>query len=137
MAHCRLLFVGKVENIHRIYADCPDSSSESAAEMAFGADYICEYREGYERQSSWNTPEFTKANKEYYQDIIDGQFMYCFDIRNTENYGDYGWINIPSEMEEEAAPDLYEKEERNKQRIINHIKGLPNETIFWFADSHW
>lgn len=136
MAHCRLLFVGTVENIHQIYADCPDSSSESAEEMAFGADYICEYREGYERQYSWNTPEFTKAEKEYYQQILDGLFVYCFDIRDTKKYGDYGWINIPSEMEE-VNPNCHEKEERNKERIINHIKGLPDDTVFWFANSHW
>ena len=55
MAHNRLLFVGSISNLNKIYADCPDSSSESAAEMAFGADWISEEE------------EFTKDHKDYFK----------------------------------------------------------------------
>ena len=43
MAHCRLLFVGGRTNLQQIYDDAPDSSSESAAEMTIGADWIADY----------------------------------------------------------------------------------------------
>ena len=33
MAHCRVLFVGTINNLDQIYANCSDSSSESKAEL--------------------------------------------------------------------------------------------------------
>lgn len=38
MSHKRPLFVGGRDNLQKIYDNCLDSSSESSAEMAFGAD---------------------------------------------------------------------------------------------------
>lgn len=129
MAHCRLLFVGTKKNLRQIYADCGDSSSESSAEMAFGADWISD--------SEWsdnprNTDEFTKEDKELYQQILDGLFVYCFDIRDTKRYGDYSYINGFGER-------MYNEEthEEDNLRVVEHIKGLPSDTIFFFADSHW
>ena len=135
MAHLRLLFVGTMDNLNQIYANCPDSSSESKAEMAFGADYISTYNEEYYKNDPWSTPEFTKENKELYQEAIDGQWFYCFDIRDTNNYGDFGWVNhLP--MESEAVYDR-EIEERNHKRVCDALKELPDGTVFFFADSHW
>lgn len=128
MTHIRLLFVGSIINLDKIYADCPDSSSESAAEMAFGADWINEERYG---------GEFTKDNKEQYNKIFNKEYWgYCFDIRDTKRYGDYCCVNnLPWEKEE--GPDFFEIESRNKDRCIEHIKQLPDDTVFFFADSHW
>ncbi len=123
MAHLRLLFVGPINNLDKIYADCPDSSSESAAEMAFGADWIDEDTEG----------EFTKNDIKFNQ-ILNKDWTYCFDIRNPNRYGDYCCVNnLPWEK------GLYDREteERNKDLCIESIKQLPEDTIFFFADSHW
>lgn len=38
MAHYRILMVGSPDDVQRIYDTLSDSSSESAAEMAFGFD---------------------------------------------------------------------------------------------------
>lgn len=130
MAHVRILFVGTIDNLYKIFADCPDSSSESAAEMAFGADYIDERGYG---------GEFTKSNTEYYNKIINGNFYYCFDIRNPQWYGDYDCVNKlpyrPEDMinfkEREANHDY------NRNLCIESIKLLPDDTVFFFADSHW
>lgn len=40
MAHYEVLMVGTEANLMQIYADCPDSSSETKAEMAFAYDYL-------------------------------------------------------------------------------------------------
>lgn len=134
MAHLRLLFVGTMDNLEQIYANCDDSSSKTKAELAFDADYISTYCEGY-KNDPWSTPEFTKDNKELYREVVEGQWFYCFDIRDTKNYGDFGWVNgLPMEAE-----DCYdrEKEKRNHQRVCDALKELPDGTVFFFADSHW
>lgn len=124
MAHNRLLFVGSISNLDKIYADCPDSSSESAAEMAFGADWISEEE------------EFTKDHKEYFGQILNKIWIYCFDIRDTKRFGDYCCVNnLPWEKEE--GPNPFEIENRNKDLCIESIKQLPDDTVFFFADSHW
>lgn len=41
MAHYDVLMIGTEANLMQIYADCPDSSSETKAEMAFAYDYLC------------------------------------------------------------------------------------------------
>lgn len=124
MAHNRLLFVGSISNLNKIYADCPDSSSESAAEMAFGADWISEEE------------EFTKDHKDYFGQILNKRWVYCFDIRDTKRFGDYCCVNnLPWEKEE--GPDSFEIENRNKYLCIESIKQLPDDTVFFFADSHW
>lgn len=138
MAYCRLLFVGGRANLNKIYDDCDDSSSESKAEIAFGADWIEDYDwlTNKEKERGRTTDNFTKDNKALYQQILDGYWVYCFDIRDTKKYGDFGWVNIPEQMEENAMYDR-DKESRNMQRIIEAIKQLPDDTIFHFADSHW
>lgn len=136
MAHCRLLFVGGRANLDKIYDDCDDSSSESKAEIAFGADWIADYDWVSEKERKRTTDNFTKDNKELYQQILDGYWVYCFDIRDTKNYGDFGWVNIPEQMEENPRYD-FDIVRRNKERIIEAIKKLPDDTLFHFADSHW
>lgn len=134
MAHRIILFVGTKDNVQKIYDQCDDSSSEPKCEMAFGADYI-DLDCYFPRQSS---EEFTKKDSDLYQRLLDGnRWSYCFDVRDPENYGDYGWLNIKEQLEEEKGPNLLEKEKRNQQRIIEHIKTLPEDTKFFFAESHW
>lgn len=135
MAHCRLLFVGGRNNLQKIYDDCDDSSSETKAEIAFGADSIDDY-DWCDKRTTCTTDNFTKENKTLYQEILDGRWVYCFDIRDPKNYGDFGWVNIPEQMEENAMYDR-DKERRNRQRIIEAIKQLPDDTLFHFANSHW
>ena len=138
MAHCRLLFVGGRANLDKIYDDCDDSSSESKAEIAFGSDWIEDYDwlTNKEKERGRTTDNFTKGNKELYQQILNDIWVYCYDIRDTKNYGDFGWVNIPEQMEENPHWDR-DIEKRNHQRIIEAIKQLPDNTLFHFADSHW
>lgn len=131
MAHIKLLFVGTIDNLYKIYADTPDSSSESAAEMAFGADYIDERPYG---------GEFTKSNTEYYNAILEGYWCNCYDIRNPKWYGSYECVNkLPYKPEENNLPYEEKKENHgyNQSLCIESIKLLPDNTVFFFADSHW
>lgn len=139
MAHCRLLFVGGRANLQKIFNDAPDSSSESAAEMTIGADWVADYDFISEEQKKlgWTTDNFTKeSNPELYQEIISGNWYACYDVRNTKYYGSFDCINCP-DFEHYNGIDWREKEKRNKIRAIEVIKTLPVDTLFHFADSHW
>lgn len=139
MAHCRLLFVGGRANLQKIFDDAPDSSSESAAEMTIGADWVADYDFISEEQKKlgWTTDNFTKENNpELYQEIISGNWYACYDVRNTKHYGSFDCINCP-DFEHCNGIDWREKEKRNKIRAIEVIKTLPVDTLFHFADSHW
>lgn len=126
MVHCRVLFVGTINNLDQIYANCPDSSSESEAELAFGYDYLEEYPkkvllgESYNNSSISNNPndyEFTKKDLELYDKyIIKRQYYDCFDIRdNTPNH----YINA-----------------LNKADIDVFFSTLPDDTHFFLCDGH-
>ena len=147
MAHCTLLFVGTQANLQEIFDRCPDSSSESAAEMTIGADWVDwddEYR---------GSGEFTKFTKETkgkwhknYQDVIEGNWYDCYDVRDPDRYGSFDCLNCPdfepydktnNDNGWEHDKDWDEKEKRNKARAIEAIKKLPDDTVFFFADSHW
>ncbi len=142
MAHCCLLFVGTFDNLQAIYDDCPDSSSESTAEMAIGADWINEYDE---YRGSGEFTKFTKETKGNghlnYEDAIQGHWHVCYDIRDRHNYGDFGWVNIPDKIiklnDKKIKMSLREIEEYNKKQICEALKKLPDDTVFFFADSHW
>lgn len=139
MAHCRLLFVGGRANLQKIYDDAPDSSSESAAEMTIGADWIADYDYISEEQKKLGrtTNNFTKeSNPKLYQEIISGNWYDCYDIRDTKHYGNFACINCP-DFESYDSVDWREREKRNKIRAIEVIKTLPADTLFHFADSHW
>jgi len=137
MAHYRVLMVGSQEDVWNIYNTLPDSSSESAAEMAFGFDWI-----DIDNSPNWpnSTEPFTKANKELWQQVLEGKFYYCLDARNVEKYGSFGWVNIPEQMEERPIGLLYEEDrarhQRNKERVIEVLKTLPNDQVFIFCDGH-
>lgn len=93
MAHYNVLMVGTEANLMQIYADCPDSSSETKAEMAFAYDYLCPLSKnellgkGIKKYDSEDY-EFTKEDTELYNEIVQGRmFNDCFDIRdNTSNH---------------------------------------------------
>lgn len=131
MAHIRILFIGGRNNLQKIFDNCADSSSESKAELAFGADWIGDI--DWDTDSGDTTDNFTKSNYQLYSQIMDGCWGYCFDIRNTEHYGDFACLNCP-DYEEEVNRDA---EKRNRQRTKEMIEQLPPDTIFHFADSHW
>lgn len=132
MAHCRLLFVGGRDALQKVYDTADDSSSETKAELTIGADWVSDYDwlDDEEKKRGWTTDDFTKENKELYQQIIDNCWYACFDVRNPERYGDFGWVNIPEQM-------IQDDEKVNHQKIIEAIKQLPDDTLFHFADSHW
>ena len=140
MAHCRLLFVGGRTNLQKIFDDAPDSSSESTAEMTIGADWIADYDfiSEEEKKLGWTTDNFTKiSNPELYQEVIKGQWYDCYDVRDPNHYGSFDCLNCPDFEPYIEGCNWIEIEERNKIRTIEVIKRLPDDTIFFFADSHW
>lgn len=94
MSHCRVLFVGTIKNLNQIFADCPDSSSESRAEIAFAYDYLTVYtknellrKQPYHKSLYPNEDEceFSKTDSELYDKIIlKKQYYDCFDIRDRK-----------------------------------------------------
>ena len=140
MAHCRLLFVGGRDNLEKILNSAPDSSSESAAELAFGADWIADYDwiSEEEKKTGWTTDNFTKiSNPELYQEVIEGQWYECYDVRDPNYYGSFDCLNCPDFEPYVADRHWEEREKRNKDRAIEILKTLPKDTLFHFADSHW
>ena len=139
MAHCRLLFVGGRANLDQIFANCQDSSSETAAEMTIGADWVADYDpdDEEERKRGWTTDNFTKKDKKLYQEVLDGKWYDCYDIRDVERYGSFDSLNCPDFEPYADGSNWAEKEERNRARVIEAIKRLPDDTLFHFADSHW
>lgn len=107
--------------------------------MTIGADWISDYDwlSEKERQTGWTTDNFTRDNKELYNQIMEGEWTYCFDIRNVEHYGSFDCLNCPDYEGCSDGKCWSEIEIRNKQRTIEAIKKLPNDTLFHFADSHW
>ena len=140
MSHCRLLFVGGRANLQKIFDDTPDSSSESAAEMTIGADWIADYNwiSEEEKKKGWTTDNFTKdSNPELYQDVIGGKWYDCYDVRDPNHYGSFDCLNCPDFEPYVADIHWEEREKRNKIRVIEVLKTLPNDTLFHFAESHW
>ena len=137
MAHCRLLFVGGRDALQKVYDTADDSSSESKAELTIGADYIVDYDwiSDEEKKRGRTTKDFTKENTELYQQILDDYWYACFDVRDPQRYGDFGWVNIPEQMKQSSRSGDAEAE--NHRKIIEVIKQLPDDTLFHFADSHW
>lgn len=126
MSHVRLLFVGGKKNLDQIYADCPDSSSEAEAEMAFGYDWI-----NSEADGRWVSEEFTSKDTELYRQVVEGIWHHCLDIRDTERYGDYTWVNRMSEGVYSRA-----SYEEMKSQTISDLKNFPSDTTFFFAEAH-
>lgn len=149
MAHCRLLFVGGRNNLQQIFNNAPDSSSKSAAELTIGADWVEDYdwlTNKEKELNKWTTDDFTKENKELYQQVLDGLWYDCYDVRDPNHYGSFDCINCPdfepydennTDKDFKYDKDWDEKEKRNKARAIEAIKLLPSDTLFHFADSHW
>ena len=128
MSHCKVLFVGTIENLNQIFADCPDSSSEPCAEMAFSYDYLTVYtknellgKQPYHKSLYPNEDEyeFTKNDTELYDEIVKKKLYYdCFDIRdNTPNH------NLEWEL-------------KTEKEIESFFKSLPNNTHFFVCDGH-
>lgn len=123
MAHYNVLMVGTEANLTQIYADCPDSSSETLAEMAFAYDYLCPLSKnellgkGIKKYDSKDY-EFTKEDTELYNEIVKGRMFYdCFDIRdNTSNH------RITEELSDKG--------------LDNFFNNLPDDTHFFLCVGH-
>lgn len=139
MAHCRLLFVGGRDNLQKIFDAAPDSSSETAAEMTIGADWVSDYDwlSEEKRLLGWTTDNFTKENKLLYQQVIEGQWYDCYDVRDPNHYGSFDCLNCPDFEPYVADGQWKEREKRNKARTIEVLRQLPVNTLFHFAESHW
>ena len=140
MSHCRLLFVGGRANLQKIFDSAPDSSSESAAEMTIGADWIADYDwiSEEEKKIGRTTDNFTKdSNPELYQEVIGGWWYDCYDVRDPNHYGSFDCLNCPDFEPYVADIHWEERKKRNKDRAIEVLKTLPKNTLFHFADSHW
>lgn len=123
MAHYNILMVGTEANLMQIYADCPDSSSETRAEMAFAYDYLCPLSKNVllgkdTRVYNSEDCEFTKEDKELYNKIVQGRMFYdCFDIRdNTSNH------RITEELSDKG--------------LDNFFNNLPDDTHFFLCVGH-
>lgn len=136
MSHLRLLFVGGRNALQKVYDTASDSSSETKAELTIGADWISDYDwlDKKEKKKGWTTDNFTKADSELYEQILNGYWQDCFDVRDPDRYGDFGWVNIRDKMIENPS---IEEVKLNKKAIIEEIKKLPDDTLFHFAESHW
>lgn len=123
MAHCKVLMVGTEANLMQIYADYPDSSSETKVEMAFAYDYLRPISKnellgkGIKKYDSEDY-EFTKEDTELYNKIVQGgMFKDCFDIRdNTPNH----------RIKELEGRDFDE-----------FLKDLSKDTHFFLCDGHF
>lgn len=122
MSHCSVLMVGTEANLTLIYAGCPDSSSDTLAEMAFAYDYLCPISKnkllskGIKKYDSEDY-EFTKEDTELYNKIVQGgMFNDCFDIRdNTPNHR------------------IMELDGRDFDKFF---EDLPKDTHFFLCDGH-
>ena len=137
MAHCTLLFVGPINNLQKIFDNAPDSSSESAAELTIGADWV-DWEDEYRGSGEFTKNIVNTSGKSHlnYDDVISGNWYECYDIRNTNRYGSFDCLNCPDFEPYDGKYDE-ERAKRNKERAIRVIKTLPDDTVFFFADSHW
>lgn len=128
MSHCRVLFVGTISNLDQIFENCPDSSSESCAEMAFAYDSltVCTKNELLRKEPYYKSLypnedecEFSKVDSELYDKIVlKKQYYDCFDIRdNTPNH------NLEWEL-------------KTEKEIESFFENLPNNTHFFVCDGH-
>lgn len=128
MSHYRVLFIGTIENLNQIFADCSDSSSESSAEMAFAYDSLTVYtknellgKEPYHKSLYPNEDEceFTKADTELYDKIVlKKQYHDCFDIRDN------------------TSDHALEWELKTEKEIESFFENLSNNTHFFVCDGH-
>ena len=64
MSHCRVLFVGTIENMFHIFEDCPDLLCESPSEIAFSYDYLTVYTKKELLGNLPHHPEYLYPEKE-------------------------------------------------------------------------
>lgn len=128
MSHCRVLFVGTISNLFRIFENCPDCLYESPSEIAFSYDSLTVYtknellrKQPYHKSLYPNEDEceFSKTDSELYDKIVlKKQYYDCFDIRdNTPNH------NLEWEL-------------KTEKEIESFFENLPNNTHFFVCDGH-
>lgn len=129
MSHCRVLFVGTIENLFNIFEECPDLLCESPSEIAFSYDYLTVYTKKELLENLPHHPEslypeqeeceFTKDDMELYDKIVSKrQYYECYDIRDETPEHNLKW-------EFEAESD-----------IKTYFENLPNNTHFFVCDGH-
>ena len=112
MAHCRILFIGNHQDLENIYNDCPDSSSESRAEMAFAYDYISIY------EDDRGSEKFI----ENVDNVLINTYADCWDIRDKKLYRCIDSIDWKERLSEKEMKDFF--------------NSLPKNTIIFYADGH-
>lgn len=125
MAHYTVLMIGTTDNLYQIYADCQDSSSETAAEMTFGYDY-CVPMDIISGKSSFDLDTediciFKKDSEVFNKYVCDGIFNDVWDIRN--NNCDILIYNC-------------DNPKKPKEVIIDYLKALPDDTTLFYCDAH-
>lgn len=124
MSHITVLFIGTKDDLDYIYEnETSDSSSESAAEQAFGYDYLNEeyyekifhYKDSFDKESDVYKNEILKRFDQLFEDIID--------IRDRDNWS---YVNY----------DRIKKRDRSKEELFNYLEQLPKETPMFLCDGH-
>ena len=112
MAHYKILFIGNHQDLENIYNDCPDSSSESRAEMAFAYDYIGIYED--DRGSEKSINDLGNTLTDTYSD--------CWDIRDRILY--------------RCIDSVDWKERLTEKEMENFFNSLPKDTTIFYANGH-
>lgn len=129
MSHCRVLFVGTISNLFRIFENCPDCLYESPSEIAFSYDSLTVYTKNellgnlpHHPESLYpkkEESEFTKDDMELYDKIVrKRQYHECYDIRDENPEHNLEW------------------EFETENDIKTYFENLPNNTHFFVCDGH-
>ncbi len=125
MTHYRILMIGKIENLDQIYADCQDSSSETAAEMTFGYDYCNPYNIKENKHAYFIGEEaacvFGKESEIFKEYVLEGCFYDIWDIRGNDcDHLIFNGDNPRQSFDE----------------VIEFLKSLSDDTTFFYCDAH-
>lgn len=125
MSHIKVLMIGNPDNLYHIYAECPDSSSESAAEMAFGYDSLSPYdivnhKDCYFIGEDRNAV-FTKKDTPYKEYVHGGMFYDAWDIRDDTT---------------DHLLFSHGRGDTDFDTFIFSLDALPEDTEFFFCDAH-
>lgn len=112
MAHYTILLIGTHKNLDDIYNDCPDSSSESRSEMAFGYDYLDKSKD-------------ESGGEIFIKDIkapLINTYYDCLDIRDRKLY--------------KCIDSVDWKERPTDKEMDEYFKSLPEDTVIFYGEAH-
>lgn len=165
MSHILVSMIGTHEDLDWIYENqTTDSSSESAAEQAFGYDYLSENEVPFyptkQEYEEWKHKYDTKGHRTYW-DEDSNRANYTNKDNNLILWKEARWDEYPLfTKKDEAAWEVLSngngdildlrprknwinvewdyKKMRNKshEEIVEYIKNLPDDVTFFFGDAH-